>query len=173
MTDSISFQASWIASLSFVLLGAFTKLSIFSSFLRSASKAASWYRTCIVSAICFTVCYMLAMFLTIMFTCQPVYKVYDAGVDEGRCLNIMSLNLVAAVWNGVTDFVVLTLAFNLIRWSRLSGLEKSIFVAFEVVGLLYVASPFLFFKALSIADLCRLQEHCYQQRQSPSFVSDL
>lgn len=112
---------------------------------------------------------MLATFLTIMFTCQPVYKVYDVRVDEGRCLDITSINIVAAIWNGTTDFIVVTVAFSLLSWSRLSAIERSIFVAFEVVGLLYVASMFFLRTNLLTSDF-RVQEHCRGWHQSPAFV---
>lgn len=86
----------------------------------------------------FMACYALGIFFACLFVCQPIRKAFDVTIREGKCASQPILNILTAIWTLSTDAIVLFLALNLVKWWRLSKVEKGGVVGIFMFGCLYV-----------------------------------
>lgn len=131
-------EAIWIASCTFVFIGTFTRLSLLLFFLRADLTRATWYRTTIIVAMCLMICYTIASFFASVFTCQPIAKVFDARIQDGKCGDLTATNIGTAIWNLTTHLLVFLLSLRLITWPGLSVIHKTGMAAIFAVGVMCV-----------------------------------
>lgn len=107
------FLSQWVhvASILYGVVIFFIKLSILLQYIQifmpnRSPRAAYWT----------TIFFLLANFLSyLIFTlieiwiCDPIAKAWDPLITEGRCLDIMALNIAASSVNTVSDFLILIL----------------------------------------------------------------
>ena len=81
--------------------------------------------------------YSLGTFIEI-FSCSPISKAWDPFVTEGRCINILALNVAASTINSVSDLAILALSQMSIWRLHLSVRRKIQLSGVFLVGVLYV-----------------------------------
>lgn len=138
LTSDLDGQSGWIFTCIYSFCSSFTKLSVLLFCIRVERPRTGWYRTSVIAIMCFLVCYTLGIFFACVFACQPFRKAFDIRVREGKCVDQAILNIATSFWNLATDITVLLLAFHLVRWWRLSKLEKWGLFGFLVIVSLYV-----------------------------------
>ncbi|KAL9012830.1 MAG: hypothetical protein Q9173_002422 [Seirophora scorigena] len=87
----------------------FIKFSILLQYLQifvPIKKASALYLTC--HALIWTnfVFYVVSTFVEI-FACSPVRKAWDPLITQGRCINILAVNVAASALNSVSDIAIL------------------------------------------------------------------
>ncbi|KAK4112254.1 hypothetical protein N656DRAFT_681748, partial [Canariomyces notabilis] len=95
----------------------FIKLSILLQYMQIfmpvREPVAMWW-TCVFLIGANFIFYLVSTFLEI-FACQPIEKAWDPLVTEGRCIDILRLNVIASSVNTVSDVTILVLP-QLIIW---------------------------------------------------------
>jgi hypothetical protein len=82
-------------------------------FMPVREPVAMWW-TCVFLIGANFIFYLVSTFLEI-FACQPIEKAWDPLVTEGRCIDILRLNVIASSVNTVSDVTILVLP-QLIIW---------------------------------------------------------
>ena len=112
----------------------FAKLSILLLYLRVFSPARG-VRFAILAVITANVIiYVIGMFIEI-FRCKPRKKIWFTWI-EGECISQIAANITGAVWNTVSDFVILIIPLNTVRALNVKKSSKIGVMAILATGLL-------------------------------------
>lgn len=82
--------------------------------------------------------YSVVTFALIM-QCDPIRKVWDSSVEEGRCLNEVAISIATGIFNVVTDFSVLGLPMWAIFRLKMPLRRKATVAAVFATGVLACA----------------------------------
>ena len=112
----------------------FAKLSILLLYLRVFSPARRVRIAIIVVILANVTFYVIAMFVEI-FQCRPRKKIWYPWI-EGKCIHQIAAQITAAVWNTVSDFVILIVPLNTVRALNIKKAAKIGTIAIFATGLL-------------------------------------
>ena len=112
----------------------FAKLSILLLYLRVFSPARRVRFAILAVMLANVTFYVMATFIEI-FQCKPRKKIWLPWI-EGKCINQVAAQITAAVWNTVSDFVILVLPINTVRALNIKKAAKFGTIAIFATGLL-------------------------------------
>ena len=112
----------------------FAKLSILLLYLRVFSPARRVRFAILAVILANAAFYIIAVFVEI-FQCSPRKKIWLPWI-EGKCINQVRAQIAAAVWNTLSDFVILILPLNTVRALKIKKSAKIGMIAIFATGLL-------------------------------------
>lgn len=115
----------------------FAKLSILLLYLRVFSPARRVRFAILAVMLANVAFYVIAIFVEI-FQCKPRKKIWLVWI-EGKCINEIAAQITGAVWNTVSDFVILILPLNTVRALKIKKAAKIGTIAIFATGLLWVS----------------------------------
>ncbi|KAL8792392.1 MAG: hypothetical protein Q9195_005006 [Heterodermia aff. obscurata] len=112
----------------------FAKLSILLLYLRVFSPARR-VRFAILAVLLANVAFYIIGIFVEIFRCNPRRKIWLTWI-EGKCISQIAANIAGAVWNTVSDFVILILPLNTVRALKIKKSAKIGTIAIFATGLL-------------------------------------
>lgn len=110
------------------------KLSILLLYLRVFSPARRVHFAVLAVIMANVTIYVVGMFIEI-FRCKPRKKIWLTWI-EGECISEIAVNITGAVWNTVSDFVILIIPLNTVRALKVKKSSKIGVMAILATGLL-------------------------------------